>query len=77
MWTAIRDCGKQLTIHSKVREKIDDQFRLYNIIEVEFDQYKLQVLSPDNVPAENEEAFVLSCDQMIQYQFEVDETHAH
>ena len=71
MWTPITDCGKQLTIHSKVREIDDSNIKEYDIIEVEFDQYKLKLIQRDEPPLEKE-ALVLTCDQLIQFHFEVD-----
>ena len=73
MWTIIIDCGKQLTIHSKVREKVDDYFKVYDIIEVEFDQYKLKLISNDSPSLTGELEIVLNCKQILQYHFEVEE----
>jgi hypothetical protein len=73
MWTTIKDCGKQLTIHSKLRETNTNHFKVYDIIEIEFDQYKLELISKDDVPAAEMLHTVLSCEQLIQYQFEVEE----
>ena len=33
MWTIIKDCGKQLTIHSKLREKVDAVYKVYDLTE--------------------------------------------
>lgn len=72
MWTKINDCGKQLTIHSKVREVDGDQVKQYDIVEVEFDQYKLELLNTNN-PVTNEKLQqVLSGEQLLQYGFEVE-----
>ena len=73
MWTKINDCGKQLTIHSKVREKVDTHFKVYDIIEVEFDQYKLELILSSNLAPAEKQHNILSCQQLLQYQFEVDE----
>ncbi len=71
MWQPITDCSKQLTIHSKLRERLDNGFRIYDIIEVEFDQYHLQLLSENDKPTEVLRQ-VLNCTQLIKYRFEVE-----
>ncbi|MEO6539341.1 MAG: hypothetical protein ABIN74_00065 [Ferruginibacter sp.] len=71
MWEPIRDCGKQLTIHSRVRERRDNAYRVYEIIEVEFDQYHLQLLSEGNKPTEDLRQ-VLNATQMLEYRFQVE-----
>ena len=69
MWILITDCGKQLTIHSKVREKHEDHITLYEIVVVESDQYKLKLLERDHTPPSE---LKLNCLQLIQYGFEVE-----
>lgn len=71
MWQTIRDCGKQLTIQSRLREKHDEGYRVYIIIEVEFDQYHLQMLSENNEPMEGLRQ-ILNCTQLQEYGFEVE-----
>jgi len=71
MWQPIGDCGKQLTIHSRLREKLDDGYRLYDITEVEFDQYHLHLLSENDKPAEDLRQ-ILNCTQLVEYGFEVE-----
>ncbi|MEO6252616.1 MAG: hypothetical protein ABIO79_04890 [Ferruginibacter sp.] len=71
MWQPIRDCGKQLTIHSLLRERRDNSYRVYEIIEVEFDQYHLQLLNEDDKPTEDLRQ-ILNCEQLLQYRFQVD-----
>ena len=71
MWEPIRDCGKQLTIHSRLRERRDNSYRVYEIIEVEFDQYHLQLLSEDDKPAEDLRQ-VLNGAQLLEYRFQVE-----
>lgn len=73
MWQIISDCGKQLTIHSTVRERVDDSFLVYRIIEVEFDQYKLELINRDNMPVTEKIHNILDCHQLVQYHFEVEE----
>lgn len=71
MWEPIRDCAKQLTIHSHLKEKLEDGFKLYEIAEVEFDQYHLHLLSKNDKPTE-ELRQVLNCTKLIEYRFEVE-----
>lgn len=71
MWQPVRDCAKQLTIHSRLREKLDDGYKLYDITEVEFDQYHLQQISENDKQTEDLR-LVLNCAQLIEYGFEVE-----
>ena len=71
MWEPIRDCAKQLTIHCRLREKLDDGYKLYDITEVEFDQYHLRLLNENNKPTEDLRQ-ILTCVQLIEYRFEVE-----
>lgn len=73
MWNLITDCGKQLTILSTVRERVDNSFLLYKIIEVEFDQYKLELTNRDSMPVTEKIHNILNCQQLVQYHFEVEE----
>ena len=73
MWTPITDCGKQLTVHSRVRENNDADVKVYEIAEVEFDQYKLKLIEKNNLPATEEEKLILTCFQLMQYAFEVEQ----
>jgi hypothetical protein len=72
MWTHIKDCGKQLTVNTKVREVDDRQVKVYKIIEVEFDQYKLELVSRDDVPPPETLHQVLTCPQLVQFGFELE-----
>ena len=72
MWTKINDCGKQLTIHSKLRERDDDQVKVYEIIEIEFDQYKVALIDTNDPSAGEKLQHVLNCKQLVQYGFEVE-----
>lgn len=72
MWTPITDCGKQLTIHSRVMEKNDAVIKLYEIVEVEFDQFKLNLLEKNNSPVTEKAITMLSCSQLKKYAFEVE-----
>ena len=71
MWQPLRDCAKQLTIHTRLREKLDDGYKLYDITEVEFDQYHLQQISENDKQTEDLR-LVLNCAQFIEYGFEVE-----
>lgn len=73
MWKLITDCGKQVTIRSKVREKNDAYIKMYEIVEVEFDQYKLKLLEKNNIAVTEEGMPVLTCLQLKQYGFEVEQ----
>lgn len=73
MWILITDCGKQVTIHSRVREMNDVYLKLYEIVEVEFDQYKLKLVEKNNVAATEEGKPVITCLQLKQYAFEVEQ----
>ena len=73
MWNLINDCGKQLTLLSTVRERVDNSFLVYKIIEVEFDQYKLELINRDNMPVAEKIHNILDCQQLVQYHFEVEE----
>ncbi|HEY5369588.1 MAG TPA: hypothetical protein VIJ75_11405 [Hanamia sp.] len=72
MWTPITDCGKQLTIHLRVMEKNDAVTKLYEIVEVEFDQFKLNLLEKNNSPVTEKAITTLSCSQLKKYAFEVE-----
>ena len=73
MWTALTNCSKQLRIRSKVREQAGQHSIVYEIKEIEFDQYKLAVISKANVPVTDANQQVLTCEKMLQYNFEVEE----
>ncbi len=73
MWKLITNCGRQLTIHSKIREKDNDLFTIFEIVEVEFDQYKLKLVEKNNIAAADEGKPVVTCLQLKQYGFEVEQ----
>lgn len=73
MWKLITDCGKQLTIHSKVRENHEAHIVVYEIVEVESDQYKLKVIEKNNSPVADDVKSKLSCIQLKKYAFEVEQ----
>ena len=72
MWIKLNDCGKQLTIHSKLRERDDDKVKVYEIIEVEFDQYKLELIDSNDPAIAEKLQQVLNCEQLVRYGFEVE-----
>lgn len=72
MWQPISDCNKQLTIHSRLRERLDAGYKIYDIIEVEFDQYHLQLVSEGNQMATEDLRQIVTCEQLIKYGFEVE-----
>ena len=71
MWQPVIDCAKQLTINSRLREKVNGLYKLYVINEVEFDQYHLGCLNVNNKVTE-ELGQALSCSQIMEYKFEVE-----
>ena len=54
-------------------EKNDAFIKLYEIVEVEFDQYKLKLIEKNNFPATEKARPVLSCSQLKKYAFEVEQ----
>jgi hypothetical protein len=76
MWTPLTNCNKQLTIHSKLRETDGQHVKLYEITEVEFDQYKLKLLEKDNVVSEKLTQEKLSRSQLTRFNFEVEENYS-
>jgi len=72
MWNSISDCGKQLTINDKVRERDGDGFKVYKITEVEYDQYKLTLLEKNDTAVQEEVTIVLTCEKIRAYGFEVE-----
>lgn len=73
MWTLITNCSKQLTIHSRVRESSDNYVAIYEIKIIEFDKFQLKLLERNNVPLAEDVQVQLTCLQIIQYGFEVEE----
>ena len=72
MWTSITNCGKQLTNNDKIRENDGSGFKIYRIIEVEYDQYKLALLEKNGVGVTDEVTIVLPCTKLVEYGFEVE-----
>ncbi|MEO7524099.1 MAG: hypothetical protein ABIT58_08395 [Ferruginibacter sp.] len=68
----ITDCSKQLTTHSKLREKNDNYIKIYEVGLVESDQYRLQLITKNDLPPEEEVGIILTCKQIIDYHFEVE-----
>ena len=71
MWVTLTDCGKQLRVHTRLREKADTDIHEYKIIEVESDQYKIELVSQNGNPSVDRLHTVLNCRQMVEYHFEV------
>ena len=72
MWTKISNCGKQLTLHSIVREIQDGLIKVYDIIGVEYDQYKLELITRDDKPVTGKHRNILNGQQLLKYKFEVE-----
>ena len=73
MWTLLTDCAKQIVPHCKLREKNDDYIKIYEIVEVESDQYKLQLVTKNDLTPTEEEVVVLKCQQLMAYNLEVED----
>jgi hypothetical protein len=71
MWQPIRDCGKQLTLNSRLREKQGDDYKYYTIVEVEFDQYHLQLRNENNEPVQDLRQ-IFSCTQLVEHRFDLE-----
>ncbi len=76
MWTPLTNCSQQIRLHSKVRERAGQYSIIYDVAEIEFDQYKLAIVSKDDVPVTDSHFNVLNCEQLLQYNFEVDDAPA-
>jgi hypothetical protein len=73
MWKLLISCAQQLTIHSKVRQNTNGYTAVYEITEVEFDQYRLKLLERNGVIPVTEFEVKLSCAKLIKYGFEVED----
>jgi len=73
MWIKLSDCGKQLNIFTRLRENEGNHYNVYHITGIEFDQYKLKLLSNDKKPVLEKLEQVLSCSQLINYGFEIEQ----
>ena len=78
MWQPINDCGKQLNIEYKIRQTVKNEniyVTEYKIADIETDQYHLQLVSKlkngIEVGLDTNEVLVFTCEQIINYQFEV------
>ncbi|CAN5586181.1 hypothetical protein BH11BAC3_BH11BAC3_06870 [soil metagenome] len=72
MWTKITDCGKQLIIHSKIRELAGDQVNVYTIVAIEFDQYKVELIETKQPTTAEKLQQTLNCTQLLQHGFEIE-----
>lgn len=70
-WIKLYDCGKQLSIHSKIREMVNEGYKVYNINEVEFDQFHLELINHNGNAIVEKQHNILTCKQLIDYNFEV------
>ena len=57
-------------------EKAGEHKIIYEVATIEFDQYKLAILSKDEVPAAEGQFNVLSCEQLLRFNFEIDDLPA-
>lgn len=73
MFTPITNCSKQVTIRSKVRESATDYVALYEITEVEFDQYRLKLLERNSLAPAGLVEVKLNCQQLLKFGFEVEQ----
>lgn len=73
MWTPLTNCSQQLRLHSKIRERAGEYTIIYDVVTIEFDQYKLAITSKDDVPVTDSQFNVLNCEQLLHYHFEVDD----
>ncbi len=73
MWISIKDCGKQLTVHSKIREVNGNQIKIYDVVEVENDQYKLELITRNDLLITDKLQQTLSCQQLVTFNFEVEQ----
>jgi len=74
MWIPLTNCSQQLRLRAKVREKAGQYSIIYDVIEIEFDQYKLAIVSKDDIPVTESYQNVLTCAQLIKYNFDVDDS---
>ncbi len=74
MWIRVSNCAKQLTVFTKLRESEGDHYNLYEITEVEFDQYKLDLKSSGDKPVLEKLQQELSCKQLVEYGFEIEDS---
>lgn len=73
MWAILNSCSRQLTIHSKLRQKSEGYEAIYEITEVEFDQYRLKLLERNGEAPLKPYEVKLSCPKLLQYGFEVEQ----
>ncbi|OJW10754.1 MAG: hypothetical protein BGO53_14345 [Sphingobacteriales bacterium 39-19] len=76
MWIPLTNCSKQISLHSKLKESDEGFIKIYEIVSIEFDQYKLKLLEKNNVPPTVEVELNLSCNQLREFRFEVEDSMA-
>jgi hypothetical protein len=72
MWQLITDCTKQLKVNSIIQDKKDGQIEKYKIIDVESDQYHVELISINDKQPEEEIHLILTPEQISKYRFEVE-----
>lgn len=73
MWTPVKDCGKQITLHAKLREHAGDEIKVYDVAMIEYDQYHLELVIVNDQPAYEKQHNTLTCAQLVEYGFEVEQ----
>ncbi|MBK8711450.1 MAG: hypothetical protein IPL97_06210 [Niastella sp.] len=76
MWIPLTNCNKQIYLHSKLKESDEGFVKIYEIVSIEFDQYKLKLLEKNNEPPAVEVELNLSCKQLREFRFEVEDKTA-
>jgi len=72
MWNKIIDCGKQITPNCRIRQIIEGKEDIYKVVEVESDQYKIQIVEVNKKPVKEIFYLTLLPDRIIQFNFEVE-----
>ncbi len=72
MWTALTNCSKQITVHTKLKETDEGFVKLYEVVSIEFDQFKLKLLEKNGMVPVVTVQLDLSCDQLKKYGFEAE-----
>ncbi len=71
VWIPLTDYAKQLILHCKLRERNDDSTNIYEVIEIEFDQYKLKQLSKNNVSLQEAVEIIVTSEQIMSFKFDI------
>ena len=73
MWKPLENCDRQIRIHSKLKETTGDTHKIYQIVEIEFDQYHLSLIQVNKEPVNHTQYNILTCAQLKKYAFEIEE----